>query len=78
MDDRKCNVKFTITPKQKDILDSICKSAKKDGGRKISRSEVICGAVRLMQELDVDFTGIRSEEELLSRLRDATERFRKD
>jgi hypothetical protein len=45
--------------------------ARASGGRKIRKTEVLRALVRFMIELDVDVSGVKSEDDFFSRLRDA-------
>ena len=58
----------SLSKKQLCFLDEISKNCKFPGGRKLCRTSIVRAFLMAAQKLDIDATGIKSEEELKERV----------
>ena len=57
-------------------LEDLGIQCKKSGGHKIANTMIVRSAVKLVMELDPDISGVKTEEELESRLKEAAKRYK--
>ncbi|MCE5329294.1 hypothetical protein LLG07_03045 [bacterium] len=57
-------------------LEDLGIQCKKSGGHKIANTMIVRAAVKLIMEIDPDITGVRSEEELEARFKNAAKRYK--
>jgi len=67
----------TLNKKQICFLDKISKGAKFTGGKKLSRAAIIRTLVNAAQKLDIDISGVKSEEQLRDRFLIAFKEYKK-
>lgn len=58
----------SLNKKQLCFLDEISKNCKFSGGKKLCRTSIIRAFLKAAQKLDIDASGIKSEEELKERM----------
>lgn len=58
----------SLDKKQICFLDEISKTCKFTGGRKLSRTSIIRAFLRAVKNLDIDVSGVKSEEDLKKRM----------
>ncbi|MDD3776234.1 MAG: hypothetical protein PHN32_01310 [Actinomycetota bacterium] len=58
------------------FLENMGIECKRSGGHKIANTEIVRSAIRLLMDLDIDIAGIKSEEELEARIKDAARRYK--
>ncbi|MGM0366676.1 MAG: hypothetical protein ACQEP5_09110 [Actinomycetota bacterium] len=69
-------VPITMPSSMVSFLENMGIECKRSGGHKIANTEIVRSAIRLLMDLDIDITGIKSEEELEARIKDAARRYR--
>jgi len=57
-------------------LEDLGIQCKKSGGHKIANTMIVRSAIKLVMELDPDISGVKTEEELESRLKEAAKRYK--
>jgi len=65
------NVSMYLTEEQYSFLLNIAAECANEGGSGLSTQAILRTLIRLLQHLEVDVSGIRTEDELLQRLEDA-------
>ncbi|MCG9479482.1 MAG: hypothetical protein K9H14_04650 [Actinomycetia bacterium] len=69
-------VPITMPSAMVSFLENMGIECKKSGGHKIANTEIVRSAIRLLMDLDIDINGIKSEEELEARIKDAARRYK--
>lgn len=69
-------VPITMPSGMVSFLENLGIECKKSGGHKIANTEIVRCLVKLLMELDLDLSGIKTEEELEARIKDAAKRFK--
>ena len=69
-------VPITMPSNMVSFLENLGIECKKSGGHKVANTEIVRALIKLLMDLDVDLSGIKSEEELESRLKDAARRYK--
>jgi len=69
-------VPITMPSSMVSFLENMGIECKKTGGHKIANTEIVRCVIRLLMDLDIDIAGIKSEEELEDRIKDAARRYR--
>ncbi len=64
-------VPITMPSGMVSFLEDMGIQCKKSGGHKIANTMIVRSALRLLMELDIDISGVRSEEELENRMKEA-------
>jgi len=64
-----------LDARQVEMLDALSRGAKFSGGAKLSYALILHCLVDVLEQLSVDVSGVRSEEELLSRFLKAAREF---
>ncbi len=69
-------VPITMPSSMVAFLENMGIECKRSGGHKVANTEIVRSAIRLLMDLDIDLSGIKSEEELEARLKDAARRYK--
>ena len=69
-------VPITMPSDMVSYLEDLGIQCKKSGGHKIANTMIVRAAVKLIMEIDPDITGVRSEEELEARFKNAAKRYK--
>ncbi len=69
-------VPITMPSNMVSFLENLGITCKKSGGHKIANTVIVRSALRLLMDLDLDISGVKSEEELESRMKDAAKRYK--
>ena len=56
-------------------LENLGIECRKSGGHKIANTMIVRSAIKLLMDLDLDISGIKSEEELEDRIKEAAKRY---
>jgi len=67
------NVCLYFTEEQYSYLLNIAEQCAREGSSGLSKEVILQTLLRLLQRLEVDMTGVKTEDELLKRLEDAVE-----
>lgn len=66
----------TLNKSQICFLDKVSKDAKFTGGKKLSRAAIMRTLLKVAQELDIDISEVKSEEELKNRFLNAFKEYK--
>lgn len=69
-------VPITMPSSMVAFLENLGIECKRSGGHKIANTMIVRTLVRLLMDLDLDISGVRSEEELEARIKDAAKRYK--
>lgn len=70
------NTSLYLTEKEYSFVTSIAEHSASDRAPGISKGAILRALIRLVQHLDVDMSGVRTEDQLLQRLEDAVKKSR--
>ncbi len=70
------NTSLYLTEKEYSFVTSIAEHSASDRAPGISKGAILRALIRLVQHLDVDMSGVRTEDQLLQRLEDAAKKSR--
>ena len=68
-------VPITMPSRMVSFLENMGIECKKSGGHKIANTVIVRSAIRLLMDLDLDISGVKSEEELEARIKNAAKRY---
>ena len=68
-------VPITMPSGMVSYLENLGIECKKSGGHKIANTMIVRSAIRLLMDLDPDIKGVKSEEELEKRLKEAAKKY---
>ena len=69
-------VPITMPSDMVSFLENLGIECKKSGGHKIANTMIVRSAVKLLMDMDLDISEVRSEEELENRIKSAAKRYR--
>ncbi|MFO7928511.1 MAG: hypothetical protein R6U35_02480 [Candidatus Humimicrobiaceae bacterium] len=69
-------VPITMPSSMVSFLENLGIECKKSGGHKIANTVIVRSAIRLLMDLDLDISGVKSEEELGLRIKAAAKRYK--
>ena len=69
-------VPITMPSDMVSFLENLGIECKKSGGHKIANTMIVRSAVKLLMDMDLDISEVRSEEELENRIKNAAKRYR--
>lgn len=69
-------VPITMPSSMVAFLENLGIECKRSGGHKIANTMIVRTLVRLLMDLDIDISGVKSEEELEARIKDAAKRYK--
>ena len=64
-------VPITMPSNMVSFLENLGIECRKSGGHKIANTMIVRSAITLLMDLDMDISGIKSEEELVDRIKEA-------
>lgn len=70
------NTSLYLTEKEYSFVTSIAEHSARDRNPGISKGAILRTLIRLVQHLDVDMSGVKTEDQLLRRLEDAVKKSR--
>jgi hypothetical protein len=68
-------VPITMPSGMVSYLENLGIECKKSGGHKIANTMIVRSAIRLLMDMDLDISGIKSEEELEKRIKEAARKY---
>ena len=68
-------VPITMPSGMVSYLENLGIECKKSGGHKIANTMIVRSAIRLLMDLDPDIKGVKSEEELEKRIKEAAKKY---
>ncbi|MDD5622716.1 MAG: hypothetical protein PHQ09_06135 [Actinomycetota bacterium] len=68
-------VPITMPSGMVSYLENLGIECKKSGGHKIANTMIVRSAIRLLMDMDLDIKGIKSEEELEKRIKEAAKKY---
>lgn len=68
-------VPITMPSGMVSYLENLGIECKKSGGHKIANTMIVRSAIRLLMDMDLDISGIKSEEELEERIKEAARKY---
>lgn len=68
-------VPITMPSGMVSYLENLGIECKKSGGHKIANTMIVRSAIKLLMNLDLDISGVRSEEELEKRIKEAARKY---
>jgi hypothetical protein len=68
-------VPITMPSGMVSYLENLGIECKKSGGHKIANTMIVRSAIRLLMDLDLDIKGVKSEEELEKRIKEAAKKY---
>jgi hypothetical protein len=68
-------VPITMPSDMVSYLENLGIECKKSGGHKIANTMIVRSAIRLLMDMDLDISGVRSEEELEERIKEAARKY---
>ena len=68
-------VPITMPSSMVSYLENLGIECKKSGGHKIANTMIVRSAIRLLMDLDLDISGVKSEEELEKRIKKAARKY---
>jgi hypothetical protein len=68
-------VPITMPSGMVSYLENLGIECKKSGGHKIANTMIVRSAIRLLMDLDLDISGVKSEEELENRIKKAAKKY---
>jgi len=66
-----CKTTLSLRKKEHSFILDIAKQCEGNGGSQISKEAVLRALIKVLQHLDVNVSGVKTEEQLLQRIRDA-------
>jgi len=69
-------VPITMPSDMVSYLEDLGIQCKKSGGHKIANTVIVRAAIKLIMEIDPDISGVKSEEELENRFKNAAKRYK--
>jgi hypothetical protein len=69
-------VPITMPSGMVSFLENLGIECKKSGGHKIANTEIVRSLIKLLMDLDIDISGVKTEEELEHRIKDAVRRYK--
>ena len=69
-------VPITMPSDMVSFLENLGVECRKSGGHKIANTMIVRSLIRLLISLDLDISGVKSEEELEKRIKDAARRYK--
>ncbi|MBL7060517.1 MAG: hypothetical protein ISS13_01635 [Actinobacteria bacterium] len=69
-------VPITMPSDMVSFLENLGVECRKSGGHKIANTMIVRSLIRLLMGLDLDISGVKSEEELEERIKDAARRYK--
>ncbi|MBC8388333.1 MAG: hypothetical protein H8E13_09850 [Actinobacteria bacterium] len=69
-------VPITMPSDMVSFLENLGVECRKSGGHKIANTMIVRSLIRLLMGLDLDISGVKSEEELEKRIKDAARRYK--
>lgn len=69
-----CNISLHFTEEEHSFVLNMVKQCASDGGFRVSKGTILRSLIRLLQQLHVDASEVKTEEQLLQRLQDAVKR----
>ncbi|MBM3709008.1 MAG: hypothetical protein FJW61_01100 [Actinobacteria bacterium] len=58
------------------FLENLGIECKKSGGHKIANTEIVRSLIRLLMDMDIDLSRVKTEEELEDRVKEAARRYK--
>lgn len=68
-------VPITMPSGMVSYLENLGIECKKSGGHKIANTMIVRSALRLLMDMDLDIKGVKSEEELEKRIKEAAKKY---
>ena len=68
-------VPITMPSRMVSYLENLGIECKKSGGQKIANTMIVRCAIRLLMDLNLGISGVKSEEELESRIKEAAKKY---
>ncbi|MDD3629266.1 MAG: hypothetical protein PHN81_05785 [Actinomycetota bacterium] len=68
-------VPITMPSDMVSYLENLGIECKKSGGHKIANTMIVRSAIRLLMDMDLDISGVKSEEELEERIKEAAKKY---
>ncbi len=68
-------VPITMPSGMVSFLENLGIECKKSGGHKIANTVIVRSAIRLLMDMDLDISGVKSEEELEKRIKKAAKKY---
>ena len=65
------NMSFRLTEREHSFITNMAEQCAEGNGSEESKCRILRTLIRLFEHLDVDLSGVRTEEQLLKRLQDA-------
>jgi hypothetical protein len=69
-------IPITMPSEMVSFLENLGIECKRSGGHKLANTEIVRTLIRMMMDLDVDLSGIKTEEELEARIKEAVKRYK--
>ncbi|OQA21057.1 MAG: hypothetical protein BWY60_00875 [Actinobacteria bacterium ADurb.Bin346] len=69
-------VPITMPSSMVSFLENLGIECKKAGGHKIANTEIVRSLIKLLMDLDLDLSAIKTEEELEMRIKDAARKYK--
>ena len=69
-------IPITMPSEMVSFIENLGVECKRSGGHKLANTEIVRSLIRLMIDLDVDISGIKTEEELEARVKEAAKRYK--
>jgi hypothetical protein len=69
-------VPITMPSDMVSFLENLGVECRKSGGHKIANTMIVRSLIRLLMGLDLDISGVKTEEELEKRIKDAARRYK--
>lgn len=69
-------VPITMPSDMVSYLENLGIECKKSGGHKIANTVIVRSAIRFLMDLDIDISRVKSEEELVNRIKEAAKRYK--
>jgi len=69
-------VPITMPSEMVSFLENLGIECKKSGGHKIANTEIVRSLIRLLMDMDIDLSRVKTEEELEDRVKEAARRYK--
>ena len=69
-------IPITMPSEMVSFLENLGIECKRSGGHKLANTEIVRTLIRMMMDLDVDLSWIKTEEELEARIKEAAKRYK--
>ncbi|MBM3708210.1 MAG: hypothetical protein FJW69_07755 [Actinobacteria bacterium] len=69
-------VPITMPSGMVSFLENLGIECKKSGGHKIANTEIVRSLIRLLMDMDIDLSRVKTEEELEERVKEAARRYK--